>query len=41
MKADPALRKAVEELVCKQTGSVAEGLIECKRRYPEVYEDDK
>lgn len=41
MKADPAKRRAVEELLCKQLGSVARGLAEARRRYPEVYEDDK
>lgn len=40
MKADPVKRRAVEELLCKQLGSVARGLAEAKRRFPEVYEDD-
>ncbi len=40
MKADPALRKAVEELICNQVGNVANGLAECKRRYPEAYTDE-
>lgn len=41
MKADPNLKRRVEELLCKQMGSVAAGLIESRRRYPEVYEDEE
>ena len=39
MKADPAKRQQVLELLCKQEGSVAKGEMEMKRRYPELYEE--
>ena len=38
MKADPAKRQAVLELLCKELGSVAKGEMEMRRRYPELYE---
>lgn len=41
MKADPAKRAAVEALLAKQLGSVAAGLAESRRRYPECYVDDE
>lgn len=39
MRLDPAVRARVEALLAKQYGSVARGLAESRRRYPEAYED--
>jgi hypothetical protein len=40
MRADPELRKRVEEHLVKEMGSVAEGLAEAQRRYPEAYKEE-
>ena len=40
MKADPAKRQAVLELLCKQEGSVAKDELEFQRRYPELFEEE-
>jgi hypothetical protein len=39
MKADPAKRQAVLDLLCKQMGSVAKGELEMRHRYPELYDE--
>ena len=39
MKLDPDKRAAVEALLCKEMGGVAQGLVEARRRFPEAYED--
>ena len=41
MKADPAKRQAVLDLLCKKMGSVAKGELEMKERYPELYEEEE
>ncbi len=41
MKADPAKRQAVLDLLCKQMGSVAKGELEMQARYPELYESEQ
>lgn len=38
MRIDPVKRIQVEQLLAKKYGSVARGLAEAKRRYPEAYE---
>jgi hypothetical protein len=40
IKADPELRKKVEALLARECGGLAQGLVEARRRYPEVYEDN-
>ena len=40
MKADPAKKREVEEFLVRQYGSVAKGLAEAQRRYPEAYSDE-
>ena len=40
MKADPAKRQQVLELLCKQEGSVAKGEVEMQRRYPELFDEE-
>ena len=40
MRADPEIKRRVEELLVGQYGSVAAGLAEARRRYPEVYQDE-
>lgn len=40
MAADPAVKRRVEEALAKREGSVAAGLAEARRRYPEAYQDD-
>ena len=37
MREDPEKRAAVEALLAKQLGSVALGMMEARRRYPEAY----
>ena len=39
MKADPEVRRRVETFLAKELGSLAKGLAEARRRYPEGYED--
>ena len=39
MKADPAKRHAVLDLLCKQMGSVAKGEVEFQARYPELFDE--
>lgn len=39
MKLDPVVRARVEEALVRQMGSVARGLAEARRRYPEAYSD--
>lgn len=41
MKADPAKRQAVLDLLCKKLGSVAKGELEMQERYPELYEKEE
>jgi hypothetical protein len=40
MRADPEIKRRVEELLVGQYGSVAVGLAEARRRYREAYEED-
>jgi hypothetical protein len=40
MRADPEIRKRVEQVLVREKGSVAKGLAEAKRRFPECYQDD-
>jgi hypothetical protein len=40
MKEDPQKRAAVEAILAKQLGSVAKGLAEARRRYPECYSEE-
>jgi hypothetical protein len=39
MKLDPDKKRAVEALLAKEMGGVAQGLMEARRRFPEAYED--
>jgi hypothetical protein len=41
MRVDPEVKARVEEALIRQMGSVAKGMIEARRRYPEGYSDDK
>ena len=40
MRLDPDKKRAVEELFVKKHGSMAVGLIECRKQFPEAYEGD-
>lgn len=39
MKADPAIKKRVEDHFARQFGSVGRGIAEAMKRYPEAYSE--
>jgi hypothetical protein len=41
MRIDPEVKARVEEALIRQMGSIAKGMIEARRRYPEAYSDGK
>ena len=40
MRLSPDKKREVEELFVKKHGSMAVGLIECRKQFPEAYEGD-